>query len=123
MVTNNARQSAGIETTRGPVLGFGVAPLGLQASVPFSERIELYGAGAVGVICFTDAIPVPDARRVNGTLEWGGGLTVHARPERSVQVGYKFHHISNLYTAKANPGLDGNVFYVSFRWAVRLPRE
>lgn len=128
VVMNNSRSSAGeasdvTETRRGSVAGFGVSPVGLQASVPLSAHLELYGGGAAGVIWFTDAIPVREARRFNGTLEWGGGLSIHARPQRSVQVGYKFHHISNLYTAKANPGVDANVFYVSFRYAVRLPRE
>jgi len=125
---NNSRDTAGeeagvTETNRGSVAGFGVSPVGLQASVPLSGHVELYGAGAAGVIWFTDAIPVREARRSNGTLEWGGGLSVHVRPQRSVQVGYKFHHISNLYTAQANPGVDANVFYVSLRYAVRLPRE
>lgn len=128
VLVNNSPDSAGeasdvAETNSGSVAGFGVSPVGLQASVPLSRRVELYAAGAAGVIWFTEAIPVREARRVNGTLEWGGGLSIHARPQRSVQVGYKFHHISNLYTAKANPGVDANIFYVSFRYAVRLPRE
>ena len=42
---------------------------------------------------------------------------------RSIQVGYKLHHISNLYTAPPDPGVDANVFYVSLQYAVRLPRE
>ena len=121
VVRNNSRSGAGGEvssdTDRKSVVGFGVAPVGLQASVPLSGRVELYGNGAAGVIWFTDAIPVREARRFNGTLEWGGGLTIHVRPRRSVQVGYKFHHISNLYTARANPGVDANVFYVSLRYA------
>lgn len=128
VLTNSTRDSAGDETSgvgtdRGPVAGFGGSPVGLQVSMPVSRYVELYGAGAAGVLWFTEPIPVRDARRFNVTLEWGGGLTIHARPQRSVQVGYKFHHLSNMYTALANPGVDANVFYASFRYAVRLPRE
>ncbi len=30
----------------------------------------------------------------------------------SLRLGYKFHHLSNNYTAEKNPGLDGHVFMV-----------
>ena len=128
IVTNNPRYGADdvsgvVETGRAPVVGFGGSPVGLQASVPLSRRVAVHGAGAAGVLWFTDAIPIREARRFNLTLEWGGGLTVHSSSRRSVQVGYKFHHLSNLYTAQENPGIDANVFYVSVQYAVRLPRE
>lgn len=32
----------------------------------------------------------------------------------SLLLGYKFHHLSNAWTAPRNPGLDGNVVCFGF---------
>jgi hypothetical protein len=39
-----------------------------------------------------------------------------------VRAGYKYHHLSNAYTAPLNPGVDGHVLHAGYQWAVRLPR-
>jgi hypothetical protein len=49
-------------------------------------------------------------------------LLVRSGRDAWVQLGYKYHHLSNAYTAALNPGLDANVFYAGYEWSVRLPR-
>ncbi|HEX5829765.1 MAG TPA: acyloxyacyl hydrolase [Gemmatimonadaceae bacterium] len=51
--------------------------------------------------------------------EVGRGPAIGAH---AVQIGYKFHHLSNLYTAPANPGVDAHVFHAGFQWSTRTPR-
>jgi hypothetical protein len=126
VLTNNPRYqtvtrpggggTAWVPSDRGPVVGAGLSPAGLQVSLRAARRLEFYGAGAVGALWFADAVPVREARRFNYTFEWGGGVTYHLGARRAVQVGYKFHHLSNLYTAPANPGVDANLVYAGLQW-------
>ena len=101
-------------TGSAPVYGAGVSPAGLELFGPRIAGARLYLAGAAGGLLFTRATPVPNARRFNFTFEYGGGLRLPLRSGASLMLGYKFHHLSNAYTAPRNPGLDGNVFYLGF---------
>ena len=101
---------------------FGVSPFGLDVAVPVARAVGVYAATAAGALAFTRPFPVPEARRVNFTLEFGGGLVVRAGRERWLQLGYKYHHLSNAYTAAENPGLDAHVLYAGYQWTARLPR-
>jgi len=101
---------------------WGLSPFGLRLSSPESGRFSVFGAAAAGALVFSRPYPVDDAQRINFTLEFGGGLVVRTTQSRWVELGYKYHHLSNAFTARANPGLDGRVFYAGFLWPVRLPR-
>ena len=111
-------------TLPGPDLAYavGASPFGLEVAVPVGDRVRVYAATAAGGLLFTRPFPVPEARRVNFTLEYGGGLLVRSGRDAWIQLGYKYHHLSNAYTAALNPGLDANVFYAGYEWSVRLPR-
>ncbi len=101
---------------------FGLSPFGLQIAGRVASAVSLYAATAAGGLIFDRPFPVPEARRVNFTLEFGGGVLVRMGRGQWVRAGYKYHHLSNAYTAPENPGLDGNVFYAGYDWSVRLPR-
>lgn len=101
---------------------YGVSPFGFELALPLGHVISAYGAAAAGGLVFSRPFPVPEGTRINFTLEYGGGFLVHAGHSHWVQLGYKYHHLSNAYTGVENPGLDANVFYVGYQWAVRLPR-
>lgn len=101
---------------------FGVVPFGLELGATAAKRVELYLAAAAGGLFFTKPFPVPEATRINFTLEYGLGLRVRTTRKQWLQLGYKYHHLSNAYTAFANPGLDGHVFYAGYEWGIRLPR-
>lgn len=100
----------------------GISPFGLQIAAPLGSAVSLYGATAAGGLIFDRPFPIPQARRVNFTLEFGAGVLIRVGRERWVRAGYKYHHLSNAYTAPENPGLDANVFYVGYDWSVRLPK-
>ena len=95
----------------GPVLGFGFSPIGAELQRAVSSRVRLFGALAAGVVWFTRPTPTIFARKFNYTFEYGGGIQWRHSLRTSWRVGYKFHHLSNNYTAYDNPGLDGHVFF------------
>ena len=100
------------QTGRGPVYGFGASPLGLELFGPRIRAVRPYLAGAAGSLWFTRNTPEPEARRLNATFELGGGLRLDRGERHALLLGWKFHHISNAWTAPYNPGLDGNVVYL-----------
>jgi hypothetical protein len=101
-------------TGKAPVLGAGLSPLGLKVYFNARQKLRVYGAGATGVLWFTRDVPVIDARRFNLAFDVGGGLEMARSARQSITLGYKFHHISNVFTAPENPGLDGNVIFLGF---------
>ena len=121
MVTNGIPRK--VESSRGPVFGAGFAPFGLQAEVRTTKSVDIFSMAALGGAWFTDYMPRDGARRFNFSIEFGGGVFLRTNHHHAIQLGYKFHHLSNMYTARENPGVDGHVFYLGMRWQKRLPRE
>lgn len=103
------------QTGRGPVFGFGASPLGLELFGPRVRAVRPYLAAAAGFLWFTRNTPEPEARRLNATFEGGAGLRIDRGERHALLLGWKFHHISNAWTAPYNPGLDGNVVYLGFQ--------
>ena len=122
LISNNPKyrdlQAAGghitVEDGTGPVAGFAISPMGLESQIRLTSRWRGYAAGAAGGVWFTRAVPTAHSRAFNYTFEVGGGLLWQYRSRESLRVGYKFHHLSNLYTAPDNPGIDGAVFLLGF---------
>ena len=94
----------------GPVAGFALSPVGLEGQFRLTSAWRVCGAGGAGCVWFTRDVPVPGARAFNYTFETGGGLIWQYGHRSSLRAGYKFHHLSNGYSAQQNPGLDGAVF-------------
>ena len=99
-----------VEDGRGPVAGFAISPIGLEARLRFGDRWRVYAASAAGAVWFTREVPVADSRVFNYTFEIGGGVLWQGRERTALRLGYKFHHLSNGYTSWQNPGIDGAVF-------------
>jgi hypothetical protein len=117
LITNNPKyryEPDGFPTLlgRGPVAGFAVSPIGVEGQTRVAAHWAIYGAGAAGCVWFTREVPSAYSRAFNYTFELGGGVEWEYRHHRAVRVGYKFHHLSNAYTAPNNPGIDGAVFSV-----------
>jgi hypothetical protein len=112
-----------IEDGRGPVAGFAMSPIGLQAQVRVASRLRTYVSSAAGVVWFTRPVPVAESRAFNYTFEFGAGVLWQYRPRDSLRVGYKFHHLSNAYSAPKNPGLDAAVFLVGYERVVGLRKQ
>ena len=100
------------------VAGIGISPVGFEARVRLASRVRLYAATAAGIVMFTRATPVPDARSLNFTFEVGGGGDYQLCRGWWLRVGYKFHHLSNANSAPQNPGVDANAVTIGLGHAV-----
>jgi len=112
-----------VESGRGPVYGAGLVPFGLQVETRLTRNADLYSMAGLGGTWFSDVMPQDGARRFNFSIEFGGGIFLRTQRRHALQIGYKFHHFSNMYTARENPGVDAHVLYLGLRWQKRLPRE
>jgi hypothetical protein len=100
------------QTGNEPVYGAGGMPFGFKLLIGSSSNVRLFGATSVGGLWFTRDVPIPDGRRFNFSFEYGGGIEFGRRTQRTIILGYKFHHLSNANSAAVNPGLDSGVIYV-----------
>ena len=93
---------------------FGFSPFALEYAVPLGSRLGIFGAATGGLIFFNKPFPVPEAKKNNFTIEYGGGVLLRVGERTWLQAGYKYHHMSNAYREQVNPGIDGHVGYVGF---------
>lgn len=95
-----------------PVFGAGILPVGLRLSVSLSSSLLVYSDASGGAVAFVRAVPNPDARSLNFVGSAGGGLRFGSSAKRHYWLGYRFVHLSNAFTAKANPGFNAHVVYL-----------
>jgi hypothetical protein len=95
-----------------PTYGSGLFPFGLKLYALNGATARLFATGSTGLMMFSRDMPVVGSRRLNFAIEYGVGVEVGAVSGRVIALGWKFHHMSNAYTAQENPGLDLNMFYL-----------
>ena len=107
-------------TTR--VSGIGFSPLGLDVAVNLGPRLRLQAGAATGVYRFSQSVPLAASRARNFTAEWDTQLSYQLGRGRAAQVGVRWRHLSNGYTAPENPGVDNRMVFGGMSWTVRAPR-
>jgi hypothetical protein len=103
--------------SRQRIYGAGVSPLGLQMNFRRGSVLQPYINGTAGFLYFAENVPVAGSSNFNFTAGLGAGVEIWYRKDQSIILGYKYHHISNGYTAPQNPGVDSNLFYVGCTWS------
>lgn len=104
---------------RRTVFGVGFTPVGLQFNWRNSKKYQPYIAGGFGVAIFNRRFPdnrsalQPDKIGNFFQLmpEFGAGLEIRKSERKSYFIGYKYHHLSNGYTAPLNVGFNTNMIY------------
>jgi hypothetical protein len=104
---------------RKTVFGIGFVPVGLQFNWRNSRKYQPFIAGGIGVALFNKKFPdnrselQPDriGNRFQIMPEFGAGLEIRQSETKSYFVGYKYHHMSNAYTAPLNVGYNTNMIY------------
>ncbi len=92
----------------------GFSPVGLQYSFWPRHGIQPFVSSTAGYIFSTRPIPTSEAGSFNFTFDFGAGIEFFRSRTHSIQIEYRFHHISNHYTADLNPGIDNGVFKLSY---------
>ncbi len=109
---------------RKTVYGLGFAPGGLQVNFRNRKKYQPFVGGGVGFMYFTQVTPdfrtplQPRATgaKINYTADVGAGLEIGLKNNRNFFVGYKYHHLSNLYTGNLNIGYNSNFVYAGMNF-------
>ena len=91
--------------------GFGGSPIGAQVNFVHYRRIEPFLTSGGGFLYFNH--PMFRETRFNFTAQFGGGVQLFTSSRRAaLDLGYKYHHISNANLGDRNPGMDSHMLFV-----------
>lgn len=102
--------------------GQGLSPAGLKMNLLPGHRLQPTITALGGYIFSTRPIPIDEGGSFNFTLEIGAGVEIYRSKEsrksffgnRSIRAEYRYHHISNKSTARANPGIDSGLMQITY---------
>lgn len=94
--------------------GQGFSPIGFQWNFLPRHRLQPVFTGLGGYMFSTKPIPISTAGSWNFTFQFGVGFEYYRSHTRSFRLEYRFHHISNKYTASENPGIDSQLFQLTY---------
>jgi len=106
---------SGVETfQRETAYGAGLTPLGLQLDFANGSKVHPFIHVNGGFLYFNKAVPIEDAGQFAYVGEAGGGVRISTSERRAVNIGVRFHHISNGDRSGSNRGLNQFVIYAGF---------
>ena len=92
--------------------GVGGSPIGAQVNFVHFRRIEPFLTSGGGFLYFNHRM-FGTTQQFNFTAQLGGGVQLFTSSRRTaIDLGYKYHHISNANLANQNPGLDSHMLFV-----------
>lgn len=97
-------------------IGEAASPIGFSWNFRTRHPLQPFLIAHGGYMYSTRAIPVEDAGSFNFTFDFGVGIEFFRTHSRSLRAEYRYHHISNDYTAGENPGIDSGL--VQLTWCV-----
>lgn len=95
-----------------PVLGVGITPVGIEMVFRPHARWQPFLSSSAGFMYFPQAVPDSRGKLFNFTADAGAGLRIVLSRHTALTVGYRFHHLSNGFRGRINPGFDTNIFYL-----------
>lgn len=91
----------------------GAEPIGFQLNFRNHRKVQPFLNTTGGFLYFTEQVPVTGSSQYNFTFSFGTGVEIFSG-RHSVALGYRYHHISNGYTAMYNPGIDSQIISIGF---------
>ena len=115
VIVNRTTSPSGVTTfQRETAYGAGLTPLGLQLDFANGSKVHPFVHVNGGFLYFNKAVPIEDSGQFAFVGEAGGGVRIFTSEHRAVNIGLRFHHISNGNTSGANRGLNQFVIYAGF---------
>ena len=115
VIVSRTTSPAGVDTfRRETAYGAGFTPLGLQLDFRNGSKVHPFIHLNGGLLYFTKDVPIEDSGRFAFVGEAGGGVRIFTSERRAVNIGVRFHHISNGDTSGSNRGLNQFVIYAGF---------
>jgi hypothetical protein len=90
--------------------GAGGSPIGAQINFLQYRRVQPFLTSGGGFLYFNRQMF--GATQFNFTAQLGAGVQVFTSRHRSIDFGYKYHHISNANLGRINPGMDSHTVLV-----------
>ena len=103
-----------VQRRRERTYGAGLSPIGLKLNFRRTQTFQPFAGGTGGFLYFSKDVPVPGAKRLNFTFDFGGGIDIVRDSRRAITVGYKYQHISNGDRSPINPGVDVQLIYIGY---------
>jgi hypothetical protein len=105
----------GVETfQRETAYGAGLTPIGFQVDFANGSKVHPFAHVNGGFLYFNKSMPIEDSGQFQFVGEFGGGVRIFTSERRAVNIGVRFHHISNGDRAGSNRGLNQFVIYAGF---------
>ncbi len=106
---------AGVTTfQRETAYGAGITPIGLQLDFANGAKVHPFVHINGGFLYFNKSMPIEDSGQFQFVGEAGGGVRIFTSERRAVNIGVRFHHISNGDRSGSNRGLNNFVIYAGF---------
>src|SRR5215217_1410584 len=86
--------------------GAGITPLGLQLDFANGSKVHPFVHVNGGFLYFNKSVPIEDSGQIAFVGEAGGGVRIFTSERRAVNIGVRFHHISNGDRSGSNRGLN-----------------
>ena len=114
-IVSRTTSPTGVTTfRRETAYGAGFTPLGLQLDFANGSKVHPFVHVNGGLLYFNKSVPIEDSGQFAFVGEAGGGVRIFTSERRAVNIGVRFHHISNGDTSGSNRGLNQFVIYAGF---------
>jgi hypothetical protein len=114
-IVSRTTSGSGVDTfQRETAYGAGITPIGLQLDFANGSKIHPFAHVNGGFLYFNKSMPIEDSGQFQFVGEAGGGVRIFTSERRAVNIGVKFHHISNGDRHGSNRGLNNFVIYAGF---------
>ena len=115
VIISRTTSPTGVDTfRRETAYGAGLTPIGLQLDFANGSKIHPFVHVNGGFLYFNKEVPIEDSGHFAFVGEAGGGVRIFTSERRAVNIGVRFHHISNGDTTGSNRGLNQFVIYAGF---------
>ena len=92
--------------------GIGGSPVGAQVNFVHFHRFEPFLTSGGGFLYFNHRM-FGTSQQFNFTAQLGGGVQLFSSNRRTaLDIGYKYHHISNANLGNQNPGMDSHMLFI-----------
>jgi len=114
-IVSRTTSVSGVDTfQREAAYGAGITPIGLQLDFANGSKVHPFAHVNGGFLYFNKSMPIEDSGQFQFVGEAGGGVRIFTSERRAVNIGVKFHHISNGDRHGSNRGLNHFVIYAGF---------
>ena len=114
-IVSRTTSVSGVDTfQRETAYGAGITPIGLQLDFANGSKVHPFAHINGGFLYFNKSMPIEDSGQFQFVGEAGGGVRIFTSERRAVNIGVKFHHISNGDRHGSNRGLNNFVIYAGF---------